>query len=71
MSYAGPLAILFLVLSPLAIPVAVTAVHAIDGWRRRLALLHGVVRARIRAGYQWDRSRMVRQPACAETGFER
>jgi hypothetical protein len=52
MSYAGPLAILFIVLSPLLIPVGVTAVHAMGGWRRRFALLHGVVRARTRAAYQ-------------------
>jgi hypothetical protein len=71
MSYAGPLAIFFLVLSPLLVPVGVTAVHAIGGRRRHFALLHGIVRARTRAGYQRAASRMVRQPAYAETRFER
>jgi hypothetical protein len=49
MSYAGPLAIFFIALSPLLIPVGVTAVHAISGWRRHFALIHG---ARTRAVYQ-------------------
>src|ERR1700737_736349 len=51
MSYAGPLAILFIVLSPLLIPIGVTVVHAIGGRRRHFALVPGVVRARTRAGY--------------------
>jgi hypothetical protein len=52
MSYAGPLAILFMVVSPLLIPVGVTAVHAIGGWRRHFALIHGAIRACTRAVYQ-------------------
>jgi hypothetical protein len=72
MSYAVPLTIFFIVLSPLVVPIGVTAVHAIGGRRRHFALLLEVVSARTRAGYQRAGSLlMVRQPACAETRFER
>jgi hypothetical protein len=33
MSYIGPVAVLIIVLSPLLVPVAVSAAHAVANWR--------------------------------------
>ncbi len=39
MSYATPALIFLMVLSPLYIPIGVTVVHAIRGWRSRVTAL--------------------------------
>ena len=48
MSYLGPIAILLLVLAPLALPVTVTVVHAAGGWWRNLRTSAGVMNHAVR-----------------------